>query len=58
MKDGRLTYGAVAVEAGECKGKKQAIIHLAEVTDPAKRMVILQDVTTPLRASKPKLKKM
>ena len=57
MKNGRLTYGAVAVEAGECKGKKQAIIHLAEVTDPAKRMVILQDVTAPLRASKPKLKK-
>lgn len=57
MNDGRLTYGAIAVEAGECKGKKQAIIHLAQVTDPAKRMVILQDVTAPLRSSKPKLKK-
>ena len=57
MTDGRLTYGALAVESGECKGKKQAVIHLAEVTDPAKRMVILQDVTAPLRASKPKLKK-
>lgn len=57
MTDGRLTYGAIAVEAGECKGKKQAILHLAEVSDPAKRMVILQDVTEPLRSSKPKLKK-
>ena len=57
MTNDRLTYGALAVEAGECKGKKQAIIHLAEVTDPAKRMVILQAVTEPLRSSKPKLKK-
>ena len=57
LTDGLLNYGVVAVEAGECNGKKQAILHVATVTDPAKRMVILQDVTGPIRASKPKLKK-
>lgn len=55
--DGQLTYGVVAVEAGDCKGKKQAVLHVANVTDPAKRMVILQDATAPIRAAKPKLKK-
>ena len=57
LTDGLLSYGVVAVEAGECKGKKQAVLHVATVTDPAKRMVILQDATGPIRASKPKLKK-
>mgnify|MGYP006092935669 CR=1 FL=1 len=55
MTGDRLSYGALAVEA--CESKKQAVIHLAEVTDPAKRMVILQEITEPLRSSKPKLKK-
>ena len=57
LKDGRLSYGVVAVEAGECKGKKQAVLHVATVTDPAKRMVVLQEATGPIRASNPKLKK-
>jgi hypothetical protein len=57
MTDGLLSYGVVAVEAGECKGKLQAVLHVATVTDPAKRMVVLQDATGPIRASKPKLKK-
>ncbi len=57
MTDGLLSYGIVAVESGECKGKKQAVLHVATVTDPAKRMVVLQDATAPIRASKPKLKK-
>ena len=57
LQDGLLSYGIVAVESGECKGKKQAVLHVATVTDPAKRMVVLQDATDPIRASKPKLKK-
>ena len=57
LSDGQLTYGIVAVEASECGGKPQAVLHVAKVTDPAKRMVILQDATSPIRASKPKLKK-
>ena len=56
MKDGLLSYGVVAVEAGECKGKNKAVLHVATVTDPAKRMVVLQDATG-LFASNPKLKK-
>jgi hypothetical protein len=56
LTDGLLSYGVVAVEAGECKGKQQAVLHVATVTDPAKRMVVLQDATGPIRASKPKLK--
>lgn len=57
LKDGLLSYGVVAVEAGECKGKKQAVLHVATVTDPAKRMVVLQEATGPIRSSSPKLKK-
>jgi hypothetical protein len=55
MTGDRLSYGALAVEA--CESKKQAVIHFVKVTDPAKRMVILQEITEPLRSSKPKLKK-
>jgi hypothetical protein len=57
MSNGKFTYGAAAVEAGECKGKKMAYIHYAEVSENGKRIVILEDVTTPLRSLKPKLKK-
>lgn len=53
---GSFIYGAAAIEQGDCKGKKVAIIHVAEVTDPGKRWVILSDVEAPLRAAKPKLK--
>lgn len=53
---GSFLYGAAAIEQGDCKGEKTAVIHLAEVTDPGKRWVILSDVEAPLRASKAKLK--
>jgi hypothetical protein len=57
VSNGIFTYGAAAVEAGECKGKKIAYIHIAEVSESGKRLVILEDVTEPLRSLKPKLKK-
>ena len=57
LKDGLLSYGVVAVEAGECKGKKQAALHVATVTDPAKRMVVLQDATGPIRTVQPETQK-
>jgi len=53
---GAFLYGAVSVEAGECKGEKQAVLHFAEVTEPGKRWVILGDLEGPMRAYKPKLK--
>ena len=53
---GTFLYGAASVEQGDCKGKKTAVIHLAQVTDPGKRWVILSDVEAPLRAVKPQLK--
>jgi hypothetical protein len=37
MEGGNFIYGAASVEAGECKGTKTAILHWAQVTEPAKR---------------------
>lgn len=50
-------YAAVAVEAGECKGVKTAVLHTAELVDPGTHY-ILQDVAqAPMRSFKPALKK-
>lgn len=46
-----MLYGVAAVESCD----KQAIVHYAEVTDPAKRWSIVDDVQGPARAFKPKL---
>ena len=53
--DGSFLYGAVAVEAGECKGQKTAVAHVAEVREPGKRWIVLSDVQQELRTLKPKL---
>ncbi len=55
--DGGFLYGAVAVEAGECKGVKSVILHVSEVREPGKRWLILKDTEPQLRELKPKLKK-
>ena len=55
---GGFRYAAGAVESALCKdGKKTATIHLAIVKEPGKRFAIFKEVTEPLRASKPRLKK-
>lgn len=54
---GGFLYGAVAVEAGECDGKKSAVIHYAPVTEPGQRWAIAAAVQTSMRASKAKLGK-
>lgn len=55
--DGGFLYGAVAVEAGECKGQKTAILHVVEVREPGKRWLVLEDTEAQLKGLKPKLKK-
>jgi hypothetical protein len=54
---GGFLYGAVAVEAGECGGKKAATLHYATVSEPGKRWSIVSDLETPMRAGKAKLGK-
>lgn len=54
---GSFLYGAIAVEAGECDGKKSAVLHYATITEPGKRWSIPPVVEAPLRATKPKLGK-
>jgi hypothetical protein len=49
---GKLLYGVASVEVCD----KEAVVHWAGVTDPAKRWSILTDVEAPARAFKPKLK--
>ncbi|MFZ5478222.1 MAG: hypothetical protein ACOZNI_15755 [Myxococcota bacterium] len=54
---GGFLYGALGVEAADCGGKKQAVLHYATVTEPGKRWSIQRDVEPMLRAAKPKLGK-
>ena len=54
---GAFLYGAAAIETGDCKGVKTAVLHYAEVEDPGTRWVILADVTEQLQGVKPKLSK-
>lgn len=54
---GGFLYGAVAIEAGECDGKKSAVLHYATVAEPGKRWAIAPAVEAPLRGTKAKLGK-
>lgn len=53
---GAFLYGAATVEAGQCDGKKVAVLHYASVTEPGKRWSILGDLEGPMRAMKARLK--
>jgi len=55
---GAFLYGVAAVEAGDCKGKKTAVVHHAVVSDPGKRWNIITDAEPAIRtAAKPQLAK-
>lgn len=54
---GSFLYGGAAVEAADCKGVKTAVVHVAQVSDPGTRWVILSAAEAPLRSAKPKLSK-
>jgi hypothetical protein len=54
---GSFLYGGAAVEAGDCKGVKTAVVHYATVTEPGKRWNVLSSLDVPMRAAKPKLAK-
>jgi hypothetical protein len=54
---GGFIYGVAAVETGECKGVKTAIIHHAQVSEPGTRWSISGEVESTIRASKTRLKK-
>ncbi len=54
---GGFLYGAVAVEAGDCDGKKSAVVHYANINESGKRWDIVPAVTAPLRGTKAKLAK-
>jgi len=56
-KGGFYLYGGASVEAGECNGQKQAVVHFAQVQEPGKRWIIMPAVEAPIRAVKPKLTK-
>lgn len=55
--DGSFDYAAVSVEAGECKGTKTAMLHVATVNEGGKHYVMNNVADGPMRAFKPGLKK-
>ncbi len=55
--NGGFLYGVAAVETGECKGEKTAIIHYALISEPGTRWTVSGEVEDTIRASKPRLKK-
>ena len=57
VQDGGFLYGAAAVEAGECKGEKTVVLHVAEVSEPGKRWLIMEETEAQMRSFKSKLKK-
>jgi hypothetical protein len=54
---GGFLYGVAAVETGECKGEKSAIVHYAQINESGTRWVLNGEVEEPIRASKVRLKK-
>jgi hypothetical protein len=54
---GGFLYGALAIEAGECSGKKTAVLHQSAVNEPGKRWSIQADLEPAVRAGKAKLGK-
>ncbi|MFT5586148.1 MAG: hypothetical protein ACI9VR_003745 [Cognaticolwellia sp.] len=52
-----FVYGGIAIESGECKGGKTAILHVAEVHEPGKRYIIAEDANAGMSSFGPKLKK-
>jgi hypothetical protein len=54
---GGFLYGAMAIETGECKGEKTAILHLAAVHEPGKRWFIQPSIEDPIREVKARLSK-
>ncbi len=57
LRGGSFVYGGIAIESGECKGEKTAILHVAEVHEPGKRYLIAEDANAGMSAFSPKLKK-
>jgi len=56
--NGGFLYAAASVEAGTCQdGSKKAIVHLSVVNEPGQRFDIFDEVSTPLREVRPRLKK-
>lgn len=56
-RSGVFTWGGLSIERGECKGVKQAVFHVAEISEPGKRWIVNDEVIPALRGFKPKLKK-
>lgn len=57
MRGNSFVYGGIAIESGECKGEKTAILHVAEVHEPGKRYIVAEDANAGMSAFAPKLKK-
>jgi hypothetical protein len=57
VKGGTFTWGGMAIERGECKGVKTAILHTAVISEPGKRWIVTDEAVPAMGNYKGRLKK-
>mgnify|MGYP000873041656 CR=1 len=57
VKNGVFTWGGMAIERGECKGVKTAILHTAVIAEPGKRWIVTDEAVPAMGNYKGRLKK-
>lgn len=57
VKNGTFTWGGLAIERGECKGVKMAVLHTTVIAEPGKRWIVTDEAVPAMGNYKGRLKK-